>query len=102
MERKKEIQDVLPRKRVHRNYWKDLPSQEWFCLIILLTNNVNRVNSRADSTSSRHHVWLYPENQQQKYEEMAQGQLPIDTPGKWNRKKKHIELSTSSVILTKQ
>jgi len=30
-----------------------------------------------DSISSRYHVWLNPENQQKKYEEMAQEQLPI-------------------------
>ena len=76
MSRKNEIQDVLPHKHVHRNYWRDLPSQEWLCLIILLTNNVNRVNNSKDSTSSRHHVWLYPDNQQQRYEEITQGQLP--------------------------
>ena len=29
-----------------------------------------------DSTSSRRHVWLYPDNQQHRYEEMTQGQLP--------------------------
>ena len=77
MSKTKKILDVLPHKHVHREKWKDLPSQEWFCLTILLTNNANRVSSQADSTSSRHHVWLYPENQQQKYEKTAQGQLPI-------------------------
>ena len=74
MSRKNEIKDVLPHKHVHRNYWKDLPSQEWLCLIILLTNNVNRVTNSKDSTSSRHHVWLYPDNQQQRYEAMTQEQ----------------------------
>ena len=77
MSRNKAIQDVFPHKHVSREKSKNLPSQEWFCLTILLTNNVNRVKNCLESISSRHHVWLYPENQQQKYEEMRQGQLPF-------------------------